>query len=321
METSLDSAPGTADAVKHTRSENLWLPLLAYTAMAVAISWAVWLPLAWLGAGAAGGLKYLHLVGGLGPAAAALSCAWWFGGQPALGLILRRIHLWRVAVRWHLLAWLGPLVLLAIALGIAQIVSGEPAPNLLGANPEFPELPIAVYWLAVLICYGFGEEIGWRGFALPLLQNRFSPAAATLIVSVIWAAWHLPLFWFSPGLSGLGIGGVAGWFMSLLTGAAILTWLTNSTRGSILLAAAFHAMMDLAFSPSISPLATSVIGVAVTVGGVAAFVRLLLPSRAAAPAGWRFATPGTITSQVTGREQADATSVEEHLQFPCRIPI
>ena len=71
-----------------------------------------------------------------------------------------------------------------------------------------------------------------------------------------------------------------GWYLSLVTGAAILTWLTNSTRGSILLTAAFHATMDLAFSPSISPLATTLIGAAVTLWGIGVLVRLALPSRA-----------------------------------------
>ncbi|MEO6013679.1 MAG: type II CAAX endopeptidase family protein [Devosia sp.] len=261
---------------------DVWRPLLAFCGLAVAISWILWLPLVVAGVGAGGPIRYLHLLGGLGPAVAAIACAWWFGGRPALCLIMRRGVLWQVPLRWHLVAWLAPFVLLAVALVGASIVAGETLATPFARNQEFPDLPLLAYWIVVLVCYGFGEEIGWRGFALPLLQKRFSPAIATLILTFIWAMWHLPLFWFSPGLSSLGLGGTIGWFASLLTGAAILTWLTNATRGSILLAAVFHTTMDLAFSPSISPLATTLIGAAVTVWGIAALAGLLLPSRATA---------------------------------------
>jgi uncharacterized protein len=270
----------SSDLSKEVAGRRLYLPLLVFCGLAAAISWTLWLPLVLIGAGATGSWRYLHLVGALGPAVAGLACAWWFGGKPALTLVLQRIVLWRVSAGWHLVAWLSPFGLLALAILVENFIGGEQAGGLFTRGPEFPELPLVAYWIVVLVFYGFGEEIGWRGFALPLLQSHFAPLPATLILSVVWAAWHLPLFFFSPGLSSMGIGGIAGWYASLVTGAAILTWLTNSTRGSILLAAAFHATMDLAFSPSISPVATTLIGAAVTVWGVFAVGWLLLPSRA-----------------------------------------
>lgn len=87
--------------------------------------------------------------------------------------------------------------------------------------------------LANLVFYGFGEEVGWRGFALPCLQGRSSALRASALLAIGWAGWHLPLFAFSPGLSGMGAGGVAGWLVSLLLGSIVLTWLFNSTGGSI----------------------------------------------------------------------------------------
>jgi membrane protease YdiL (CAAX protease family) len=254
-------------------------PLLAFVALACAVSWALWLPLALAGSSTPP-LSSLHLLGGLGPAIAGLVCARWFGGKPALQLVVKRIGLWQTPPSWHLVAWLGPFALVALAMLVASL-AGEPAKVPLAQSPEFPNVPVSLYWAAVLIFYGFGEEIGWRGFALPVLQRTFSPAVATLILSVIWAAWHLPLFWFSAGLSAMDAAGIAGWYASLLTGAAILTWLTNSTRGSILLAAAFHATMDIAFSPSISPLATTTIGIVVTIWGIVVLGWLMLPWRAA----------------------------------------
>ena len=185
-------------------------------------------------------MKYLHLVGGLGPAISGLVCARLIGGRSTFRLLLGRIGRWRVPVKWHLVAWLGPFVVLTAALGAARLWGAVDLHGVGLQSVELADLPLALYGLCVIIFYGFGEEIGWRGFALPVLQNRFSALQSTLILTMIWAVWHMPLFWFSPGLASLGLGGVIGWGLSLLTGAIILTWLTNSTGGSVFIAAGLH---------------------------------------------------------------------------------
>jgi membrane protease YdiL (CAAX protease family) len=67
-----------------------------------------------------------------------------------------------------------------------------------GASTEFPDLPRSVYWLANVVFFGFGEEVGWRGFALPRLQSHASALRASLVLAAGWAGWHLPLFAFGP---------------------------------------------------------------------------------------------------------------------------
>ena len=84
-----------------------------------------------------------------------------------------------------------------------------------------------------MVFYGFGEEVGWRGFALPRIQARRSALSSALLVGLAWAGWHLPLFTFSEGLSRLGIGGTVGWLMSMLTGSVLMAWFFNSSRGSV----------------------------------------------------------------------------------------
>lgn len=71
-----------------------------------------------------------------------------------------------------------------------------------GKFPPIPEkLPSLIpIFLILTVQAGIGEEIGWRGYATPHLQKRFSGLTACLIVSVIWTAWHLPLFWMPGGL-------------------------------------------------------------------------------------------------------------------------
>ena len=121
--------------------------------------------------------------------------------------------------------------------------------------------------------FGFGEEVGWRGFALPRLQARHGAFVASLLLSLGWALWHLPLFFYRPGYTQMGAAGIAGWFFSLLTGAVLLTWLYNESRGSILVVALFHAAVDVAFTSGISsPSVVQATGGLVTLWGLIVLV-------------------------------------------------
>ena len=100
-----------------------------------------------------------------------------------------------------------------------------------------------IRWLALvaaeIIFYGYGEEVGWRGYVLPRLQRRHSALWASVLISIGWSLWHLPLFLVNESYRQMGVGGTIGWYFSMLTGAILMTWLYNSTDGSILLLAIF----------------------------------------------------------------------------------
>ncbi len=243
-------------------------PLVFFFVLAYAISWSLWLPLLLAKQGIISSQppQYLHLMGSLGPAMAALIVTRVCSGSAGLHDLLRRMFKWRVAIVWHGIAWLSPLFLFFISVLLTGWNRWEP--QSFGHSAEYRELPVPVYWFASILFYGWGEETGWRGFALPHLQTRRSAMRATVILSVGWAFWHLPLFGFSPGLSRMGIGEVLGWYFSILTGAVLFTWLTNSTRGSILIAAIFHGTMDIAFVSPASPTVANVLGVLITLWGV-----------------------------------------------------
>jgi uncharacterized protein len=136
----------------------------------------------------------------------------------------------------------------------------------IGRSTEFPELPRSIYWLANVFFYGFGEEVGWRGFALPRLQSHTSALRASLLLAVGWAGWHIPLFAFSSGLSNLGVAGAGGWFMSVVLGSILLTWLFNSSGGSIGAVALFHAALDIFISSPVAAPLPNVMGALLTVG-------------------------------------------------------
>jgi membrane protease YdiL (CAAX protease family) len=85
---------------------------------------------------------------------------------------------------------------------------------------------------------GLNEEPGWRGFALPHLQQRFSPIRATLVLGIAWAIWHLPTFAFPAAREGLALAAlgmvVGGALIEVVAWAFIFTWLYNHTKSTLL---------------------------------------------------------------------------------------
>ena len=98
-------------------------------------------------------------------------------------------------------------------------------------------LPAVVY---VAVFTGMGEEPGWRGFALPRLQERHGPLIGTAFLSVLWAMWHLPNVLFG-GWTGLSF---SLWLAGTVASAFIYTWVYNNTADSILLAALLHGAIN-----------------------------------------------------------------------------
>ena len=108
---------------------------------------------------------------------------------------------------------------------------------------SFPFPGIYLFALAWGTVWGGGQEdLGWRGFMLPLLQERYSALVSSLLVGVAWAGWHLPLFLNAATThGGWGLSQQLLWVVSILSGAVLWTWMYNSTGGSVLAVAVFHA--------------------------------------------------------------------------------
>ena len=243
----------TLDAVSarsSTLPKVLWQhPLVSYFLIAYAVTWSV-------------GFGSLVLLQGLpgvmilpmitGPTIAAFIMTALTEGRPGLGRLLRRYVLWRVRLRWYVL-----------------VLVGIPAPLLLSTliqpwGAAFVSQVIANYPLAFVVTLITGgalfEEPGWRGFALPRLQQQMDPLRASLVLGVLWAFWHLPIF-FVPGFNGSGsdlvgiVEAVASFVVGTTAMAVLFTWVFNNTRGSLLLAILLHASLDAA-SPSFGSLST-----------------------------------------------------------------
>jgi membrane protease YdiL (CAAX protease family) len=151
---------------------------------------------------------------------------------------------WRVNVFGFLFAVLSPVVLF----GLSALLLGLGTGNwvnlaMLGQVNYMPYLGV---WALVLwvLTFGFGEETGWRGFALPHLQRGNSALAASVILWVMWVIWHIPSFFYLETYMKLGLGMLPMFALGVLAGAIALTWLYNTTNGSILMVALWHGIFD-----------------------------------------------------------------------------
>ena len=181
-----------------------------------------------------------------GPTLAAFIMAAITEGKTGVVTLLRRYVRWRVGLPWYIFALLVIPVLLF--LGVLLFAGGFAdfhAPTI-----SFLQTYLVTY-VAIFFAGGpFGEEPGWRGFALPRLQQRSGPLMGTLILAVLWALWHLPIFVFLPGYNGTASGfsgfliGFGGFTIAVIAFAIIFTWVFNNTRGSLLLVILLHASIN-----------------------------------------------------------------------------
>jgi membrane protease YdiL (CAAX protease family) len=226
-------------------------PLLAYFALAYALTWLFWLPIALtrngVGLVSLGPPITLMMGGALGPIGAGFLMTAIASGGSGVRDLLRRLVLWRVGA---VFAILGPIPLFWIGLvlvsGDARIIPDVGA--LLAALPFF-----AVVFVSQLFTSGLFEEPGWRGFALPRLQQRRGPLWGTVVLGLCWGCWHLPLFLIpgvyvaGTGLVGVGIA-LAQFLVIEVAMAVIFTSVFNHTRASVLLAVMLHAGLNSAWA-------------------------------------------------------------------------
>ena len=214
--------------------------LLLFFVLAYGLSWAVEIPLALRARGliTASIPWWLHYLAAYGPMLAAIVVTGVTGGRDGLRELFGRMFKWRVRPVWWLVA-LAPLVLYAMLAVVLWFIQGQwPDLAALGQIDFLPNLGVGALFVWFLT-FGLGEETGWRGFALPRLEQGRSALSATVILWVLWALWHLPLFFY---LYDAVI--IAGFLLGLLAGAITFTWLYNSTGGSVLLVAVWHAAFN-----------------------------------------------------------------------------
>jgi uncharacterized protein len=201
--------------------------LALFFALAFAISWLAW-PLTLLNPNSSPLIP-------LGPALAAAITAFLAGGKAELLQLLRQLARWRVAGRWYVAAAGLPCLLVTLATGLT-VSGGAPAPEL-GPNPGWFML-LGTFALT-LVTVGLFEELGWRGYALPLLQRDRPALSAALLLGLVWAAWHLPELLSDP----TGQRPPIPFLLMVLAQSVLLAWLYNSS-GSVPICMVFHAAFN-----------------------------------------------------------------------------
>lgn len=167
------------------------------------------------------------------PALMAISLTALSEGKTGVRSLLDKLAQWRIGLKWVIIALTLALTirltmsLIALGLGIISNIQLRPG-------------GVASYILLAVVFFVFAipEELGWRGYALPKLLERYSPLAAALIIGVLWGSLHLALL--LPGMMNEGASPLAT-LLGLVGGSVLFTWLYVNSGGSILLTTLFHA--------------------------------------------------------------------------------
>lgn len=169
-------------------------------------------------------------------------------------------------------SWYLPTILLMPSIMVISYVVMRMAGVAL-PNPRF-SITTTLILVAIFFLAAIGEELGWMGYAIDPLQERYGALGGALILGVVWAVWH-----FIPLLSVLrSPAWIAWWSLGTLASRVIITWLYNNTGRSVFVATLFHTMMNLTwqlfptngaysyYDPRVASLITLVVAVVVVIG-------------------------------------------------------
>ncbi|MBO3084685.1 CPBP family intramembrane glutamic endopeptidase [Cellulomonas fengjieae] len=220
-------------------------PLTAFFVLAYVGSWVAWSPW-WLSRSGLGLLPFdlpFSAVAGInqlgmfaGPFAAGLLVTRITEGSDGLNRLLRRMLQWRAHPAWYVLA----LVAVPLAVGIWYLLAPGTSVVLEGGAVGVLAVLTTTY-LTYLLGGPIQEEPGWRGFALPRLQDRLHPLTAALVLGVIHCFWHAPLFltdeWDTARQDPSQF---PAYLVLVVSLSFVLSWLANGSRGSLLLVILAH---------------------------------------------------------------------------------
>jgi len=238
-------------------------PLLSYFVLVFAISWGGML----IAAGPDGfqsgrefGFSYVAMLAG--PCVAGIVLTGLLYGRTGLSELLSRLLKWRVDVRWYAVAILtAPLLFMAVLLGLS-LASPEFIPRIFTDKDK-----VFLLWYSVVagLMVGIFEELGWTGFAVPTMRQRYGVLDTGLIVGFMFAAWDfLVVFWMSDVNSTAGRLPMAIFMPTVLftwlpAYRVLMVWVYERTNGSLLLAMLMHTSL-IAFWTSLTPRVTTLTG-------------------------------------------------------------
>ena len=214
--------------------------LLSYFLLTFLVTWSVWFAASAFAApgntGFFGGRGPVFLLAVFAPALVALALTAQAEGRAGVTRLLSRIGRWRVGARWYVIA-IGYFVVIKLGAALVhRIVTDQ--------WPTFGDTPVALMLLGIAVSTWAqtGEEVGWRGYALPRLAQRVGLGGASLVLGAVWAVWHLPLF-ILPDSGSTGQSFPA-YLLQVMAMSVFLAFLYWKTDGSLLLVMLAHAAVN-----------------------------------------------------------------------------
>ena len=217
-----------------------------YTCIAYFITWSITLISYFLykdGTLTYNGLNLIYNFGALGPFIGAILCARLYYGKQGLKKLFSTFDFKKLNIKSLSISF-SPLLFFALGLLLYPVLTGHWF-SFSDTQRQFNLTTNITYitWILPFITYSIFEEFGWRGFLLPHLQDKYSALRSTIILTALWACWHLPFFlWrfqFSPLIT-------IGFFFAIFIGAIIITSTFNLSQGSIVSVILFHFTNNLA---------------------------------------------------------------------------
>lgn len=231
-----------------------WLrrhPLFGFLALTFIWSWTCWLLSSEVKSRSSALATVLMFAGSFGPSMAAIAVVSVLGGRGGLRAWFARCLRWRIGWRWLALALFLPAAMSALAEAAHHALGGTVVPSPAVGHEA---MTLLNFFLIFLLGGPLGEELGWRGVALPILQQRFDWRIASVALGVVWGVWHLPLF-FIAGTVQAQIP-PALFLLSIVAMSVVFAWLVNHTAGSVVAVLLLHTAIN--FWPSIIPVLPSV---------------------------------------------------------------
>jgi uncharacterized protein len=234
---------------QHSRASNLVRrrPLVCFFLLTYAVTWCLWTPLVLAPDSLPGAIALaLVVLGSLVPSSVAIVLIALLHGRPGVRKLLGRLLKGRIGLRWYVAVLLLPL-LVPLGVGIGVVFGGNA-----------PDVDVTILSALSLLLFSIfpgsamGEELGWRGFALPHMQQAHSALSASLVIGAIWGCWHLPLYLVGTDFRSPSI--FPAFVLAVIASSVTCTWLYNSTGGSLLIVVLYHATANLPLTLFIAPL-------------------------------------------------------------------
>jgi len=216
-----------------------------YLLLAFLLTWGFWIPIALdhfglLPFALPEAVSSLAGLGTLGPALAAMLMVILRGRRKGIRTLLAQVGRWRVGLGWYGVVILVYPTICLLAGGLYNWFGGQPR--------LVPEPTSGGEWLTLIVALSItvmGEELGWRGYALPALQTRWNALWSSLILGAAWTLWHVPYWTIQPSFEQYGWSYMALNGLWILAASVFITWFMNNSGNSVLLAWLFHLSLNL----------------------------------------------------------------------------